>query len=312
MRYNSVRLEKGMYQKTGHTFSHVLESIDPSDQYIGTPLEGLDAFQRQLKRFDIKVRGANSDAVEKFFATAESAVLFPEYVARAVRHGVEESDIIPMITASTTTYSTTEQADAARTKLVKRGRLLVASYDAVRRQKLDLFSVTLRQIGAYIARSKLGDAVDVLINGDGSGNPAEVTSSNGTPFSYDMILKFWAKFEPYEMNTLLVSTDVALGLLKVPELQNSLTGFEFRHPRGTVMPFGATLIRTGAIPEKTAIGFDKRFALEMVQVGSVSVEYDRLIDRQFERAAITTISGFSKIYDDASKILSAMPYNNMK
>ena len=54
MRYNGVRLEKGMYQEHGRTFSHVLESIDPSNQYVGTPLEGLDAFQRQLKRFDIK------------------------------------------------------------------------------------------------------------------------------------------------------------------------------------------------------------------------------------------------------------------
>ncbi len=66
MRYNSVRLEKGMYQEPGCTFSHVLESVDPSDQYIGTSFEGLDAFQRQLKRFDIRVKGAQSDTVEKF------------------------------------------------------------------------------------------------------------------------------------------------------------------------------------------------------------------------------------------------------
>ena len=54
---NNFKLEKGMYQEPGRSFSQVLESIDPSDKYIGTPLEGLDAFQRQLKRFDIKVRG---------------------------------------------------------------------------------------------------------------------------------------------------------------------------------------------------------------------------------------------------------------
>lgn len=303
MRYNSIRLEKGMYQELGRTFGQVLEGIDPSSQYIGTSLEGLDAFQRQLKRFDIKVRGTNSDAVEKFFATTESAVLFPEYVARAVRHGIEESDILPMITASTTTYSSTEQADATRTKLAKRGRLLVASYDAVRAQKLDLFSVTLRQIGAYIARSRLEDAVDVLINGDETGNPAEVMSSNGKSLNYDMMLNFWAAFEPYEMNALLVSTDVALELLKMPELQNQLAGFDFWHPCGTAMPFSATLIRTGAVPENTAVGLDKRFALEMIQVDNVTVEYDKLIDRQFERSAITTVSGFSKIYNDASKIL---------
>ena len=69
-------------------------------------------------------------------------------------------------------------------------------------------------------------------------------------------------------------------------------------------PFGATLIRTSAAPEQTVIGLDKRFALEMIYVGSIAVEYDKLINKQFERAAITTIAGFSKICDDASKVLS--------
>ena len=38
--------------------------------------------------------------------------------------------------------------------------------------ELDLFSVTLRQIGAYIARMHLKDAIDVLMNGDGNNNAA--------------------------------------------------------------------------------------------------------------------------------------------
>ena len=34
------------------------------------------------------------------------------------------------------------------------------------------------------------------------------------------------------------------------------------------------------------------------------VEYDKLIDRQIERAAITSISGFAKPYQEASKVLT--------
>ena len=53
------------------------------------------------------------------------------------------------------------------------------------------------------------------------------------------------------------------------------------------------------------IGLDKRYALEMVQSGDrVMVEYDKLIDRQLERAAITTICGFAKIFKDAAKVLT--------
>ncbi|MBR5381811.1 MAG: phage major capsid protein, partial [Oscillospiraceae bacterium] len=98
--YEGIKLEKGMYHESGRSFTQVLEKLDPSENYKGTALEGLDAYQRQLKRFDIRVKGAGSDMVEKFFRTTESAVLIPEYVARSVRAGMEEKDILPSITAT--------------------------------------------------------------------------------------------------------------------------------------------------------------------------------------------------------------------
>ena len=331
--YDNLRLDKGMYQEAGSTFTQVLERQDPSEQYKGTSLEGLDAFQRQLKRFDIKVKGAGSDVVEKFFRTADSAVLFPEYIARSVRQGMEEGDILPHITAAVTRFdgmdyrsiaseaggeekelrqvdegaaipATTVKVQANLVKLRKRGRMLVASYEAVRYQKLDLFSVTLRQIGAHIARAHLEDAVDVLMNGDGNDNAAEVdeVAASGT-LTYDDLVDFWAKFDPYEMNALLVSGDVMVKMLKLTEFQNPLTGLNFQGTGKLTTPLGATLLRTSVLPEGTAIGLDKRFALEMVQGSDVTVEYDKLIDRQLERAAITTISGFAKIFQNASRVL---------
>ena len=102
--FETVKLEKGMYGRSGCTFSQTLEELDPSEPYRGTSLEGLDAFQRQLKRFDIKVKGAGSDRVEKFFHTSESSVLFPEFVARVVRQGVEEESVLPRITATVTRF----------------------------------------------------------------------------------------------------------------------------------------------------------------------------------------------------------------
>ena len=171
-------------------------------------------------------------------------------------------------------------------------------------QKLDLFSVTLRRIGAHIARTHLEDAVDVLINGDGNNNPAAVTTIEaGKTLNYDALVDFWAKFDPYTMNTLLVSGDVMLQLLKLPEFQNPLTGLNFQGTGKLATPLGANLLRTSVLAEKTAIGLDRRFALEMVQSGDVMVEYDKLIDRQLERAAITTISGFAKVFTKASQVL---------
>ena len=338
--FENIKLEKGMYGRSGRSFSQTLEELDPSEHYRGTPLEGLDAFQRQLKRFGIHVKGAGSDMVEKFFHTSDSAVLFPEFVSRVVRQGLEEESILPAITATVTNFDgmdyrsiasipteeekslkrveegaqipqTTVRTQENLVRLHKRGRMLVASYEAIRFQRLDLFSVTLRQIGAYIGRMHLQDAIDVLINGDGNNNAAQkftvgdgsISGGSGS-LSYDALVDFWSQFDPYTMNTLLVSNDMMLAMLKLPEFQNPLTGLNFQGTGTLTTPLGAKLLRTSAMPEGTLIGLDKGYALEQICGSQVTVEYDKLIDRQLERAAITSISGFAKLFPEASKVLT--------
>ena len=331
--FDNVKLEKGMYNEAGRSFSQVLEKLDPSEQYKGTAMEGMDAFQRQLKRFDIKVKGAGSDVVEKFFVSSQSAVLFPEYIARAVKVGMEEANILPDITATETRIEgmdyrsitsvpedekqlkrvaegasipqTTIKTQDSLVKLHKRGRMLVASYEAIRFQKLDLFSVTLRQIGAQIGRMHLEDAINVILEGDGNNNAAQVdTVANSGTLTYDNLLAFWSKFEPYQMNTLLVGSDTMLAMLKMSQMQDAAAGLDFHGTGHLITPMGAKVLRTSAMPAGKIIGLDKNYALEMVKAGDVMVEYDKLIDRQLERAAITTISGYAKIFADASRVLS--------
>lgn len=338
--FEDVKLEKGMYGVAGKSFSELLEKEDPSERYKGTAMEGLDAYQRQLKRFDIKVKGAVSDPVEKFFQTSQSAVLFPEYIARSVRQGMEEQNMLPAITAAVTKINgmdyrsiasvpekskkeikwVAEGASLPQTqirtqenlvKLHKRGRMLTATYEAVRYQKLDLFSVALRQIGAHISRQLLEDAIEVLENGDGNDNAAPKLAVGSSPIggtagtlTYNELVDLWAQFEPYEMNTLLVSGDVMLQLLKMEELQNPLTGLNFQGTGKLSTPLGATLLRTGALGKGKLIGLDKRYALEMVTAGDVTVEYDKLIDRQMERASITSVAGFAKVFQDAAKVMT--------
>ena len=330
---DNVKLEKGMYREAGRTFSQVLEKLDPSEQYKGTALEGLDAFQRQLKRFDIRVKGAGSDLVDKFFSTSQSAVLFPEYIARAVKVGIDESNILPEITATETRIDgmdyrsitsvpedekklkrvaegaaipqTTVKTQSSLVRLHKRGRMLVASYEAIRFQKLDLFSVTLRQIGAQIGRMHLEDAVNVILHGDGNDNPAaEVDVKTAGTLTYDDLLTFWNGVEPYQLNTLLVGSDTMVKLLSLSQMQDAAAGLTFHGTGKLITPMGAKVLRSSAVPAGKIIGLDKHYALEMVKAGDVSVEYDKLIDRQLERAAITTISGYAKIFADASQVLA--------
>ena len=329
--YDNIKLEKGLYSNGNFTKS--LESIDPSENYKGTSLEGLDAYQRQLKRFGIKVSGSGSDVVEKFFRSSDSAVLFPEYVSRAVKQGLEQADILPNIVASTTLIDgmdyrsissipteeekelkivkegafipeTTIRTKDNLVKLRKRGRSLVASYEAIRFQRLDLFTVTLRQIGAYISRTLLKDAVDVLVNGDGSGNGAPVLESEtvGT-LTYADLVNFWNEFDPYELNTIIATPALTADMLNLEQFRDAAAGLNFHGKGEMVTPLGAKLFKSSALERGKMVGLDKSAALEMVKAGEIMTEYDKLIDRQLERAVISCTAGFAKIFDGASKVL---------
>ncbi len=341
MGYDNLKLEKGMYRQEGMNFTQVLESLDPSENYRGTALEGTDAFQRQLKRFGILAKGPGSSPVEKFFRTMDSAVLFPEYISRTVRQGMEENDILPSLVATTTNidamdyraiYSDAGEDDQKMVELQegtvipetqiktkdhlitlrKRGRMLVASYEAIRFQKLDLFGVMLRQIGANIQKMQMEDALDVLVEGDGNDNgcayyhvgSTEIPGTSGM-IGYDQLLEFWSKFDPFTLNTMLCNTTTMKMLLKIPELQNPVAGLNFQGTGAIGTPLGAKLHRTSLLGKGLLLGLDNRYALEQIRCGDVLVEYDKLIDRQLERAAITTISGFGKICAGATVIMAA-------
>ena len=331
--FETIKLDKGLYH-TSKGFLSELESIDPSENYKGTSLEGLDAFERQLKRFDIKVKGANSDTIDKFFSTTDSAALFPEYVSRAVRQGAEEANTLDSLVATKTNINgydyrsiVSDMTDDAKKlveveegaqipettisvqnnliRLKKYGRMLSASYEALRFQKIDLFTITLRQIGAYIARTQFEDAVNTIMLGDG--NIAELspikTIDKDNGLSYAELVNLWQELSPYEMNTIIANKAMASKILLMPEFRDANAGLNF-HGTGKMMtPLGAKLIVSDVLGNDV-IGIDKNYALEFITAGGVQTEFDKLIDRQLERVAITQISGFSRIFADAATCIS--------
>lgn len=328
--FETIKLDKGLY-RSPLGINAELERIDPSENYKGTALEGLDAFERQLKRFDIKIKGKNSSPLEKFFQTSDSAALFPEYVSRAVRQGMEEASTVDSIIATRTdingldyrTISTStpeinvddesefipEGGEIPETEiktkenlvtLKKRGKMLVASYEALRFQRLDMFSIALKGIGSYLARAQMLDALKTIVEGDNNENPAEIIPvQNDGAVSYADLINLWRTLFPYTMNTIIATPDTAAKILSLPEMRDAAAGLNFHATGKTVTPLGANLITVNR-PESVLFALDKNYALEMVTAGGIVTDFDKLIDRQLERAAITQIYGFSKIFDDAS------------
>ena len=58
-----------------------------------------------------------------------------------------------------------------------------------------------------------------------------------------------------------------------------------------ITPIGASLVHVPTMAEKVIVAMDKTCALEMVQAGELMTDYDKLIDRQLERASISAITG---------------------
>ena len=330
--YDNIRLEKGLYT-TGKSFTQALESIDPSENYKGTALEGLDAFQRQLKRFDIKVGGKNSDSIEKFFRTTESAALFPEYVSRAVHQGFTENDLVSRIVATTTDIDSldyrslavdmTKREDVLKdimegthipetrvsvkenlVKLRKTGRMITASYEAIKYQRIDLFTIALRQIGHSIANTQFHNAVSEILADDGSGQDFEpIMIDSLDALSYNDLITLWASFRSFKLTTLIVGSEVISKLLKMEEFRDSAAGLNFHATGNLITPYGAEIIYFPDLPADKIIALDKSSALERVQAGGIVTDFDKLIDRQLERASVTSTTGFAKIYNEATKFL---------
>ncbi|HAG13529.1 MAG TPA: hypothetical protein DCG49_06665 [Ruminococcus sp.] len=318
--YDSVKLEKGMYHLANCSFSQALENADPSDAYAGTDLASLDAFERQLKRFNIRVSGADCDQVEKFFTTTESAVLFPEFVRRAIRQGMEDS-ILPELTAAVSAVSatsckgfsvdesdglyseTTDETQSLKKTVItesdavslpKFGRLVTASYETIRQQRIDVFAVMLRAVGHKLAGAIAGAALTSIKN---SVTPF---SSAGTAIAYADLAALYGKFADYDLTTVIASPATVASILAMNQMaERSLD------QNGQVrLPFGAKLLKDASLDNKTVIGISKQFALAAITGSDVLLESDRLIDCQLDRIAVSVRIGFQPLMDGAAAVLS--------
>lgn len=314
--YNDIKLEKGLYNLSGKSFTAALEELDPTSAYCGTPLEKLDAFERQLKRFNIRVKGSDCDSVEKFFTSTESAVLFPEFVTRSIRKGFDDTILSSVCAVKTvvnsgqylgcvlddsTAYDVCSQGEtlptatvtesSAATVLAKYGRLISASYESIHQQRLDVFGVMLRSVGVRLAAAVVKKAVEVLADGADEVSTTELT--------YADLAELYGKFESFDMTTVIASPALAAKIAAMDQLSDSSADADGRF----ILPFGSELIKTSAAGADTIIGIDRDYALEFITSTELVMETDKLIDRQLDQMTASITCGFRKITPDAVKVL---------
>ena len=316
--YNDVKLEKALYNLSGKSFTAALEELDPSSAYSGTPLEKLDAFERQLKRFNIRINGPDCDCVEKFFSTTETAVLFPEFVTRSIRKGfndtilgticavktianssqylgcdLDDSEEYTPASEATTLPEATVTEGATAVTLAKYGRLISASYEAVRQQRLDVFGVMLKSIGVRLAGSVVNAAITALVTG------ADEVETASTTLAYSDIANLYGSFSDFDMTTVIASPENAALIAAMEQLKDCSADAQGR----LVLPLGAELIKCSGTDDDKIIGIDRDFALEFITSTDLVMETDKLIDRQLDQITVSINCGFKKITPEAVKVL---------
>lgn len=323
--YTDIKLEKGLYSITGKTFTQALAELDPDSAYENTELNGLDAFERQLKRFDIKVKGANSDRVEKFFLSTQSAVLFPEYVRRAIKAGLNAASILPQV-AATTTYTdsmdfrgltvtsdgesdvvaqcgelpvTTVKLAASSSALTKFARKLSCSYESVRKQRLEAFGVILRNLGAAIARDVNGLCMAQITSGI---TPSQIA---GDEITYADLAAFWSSMSEFNMTTMVCKPETMAKILGLEQMKYCVGDYMTSGMVKT--PYGVTLVKCSQLESDVAVGIDNSCAVEAVFGTDVVVDFDKLISTQCSEIACSVTVGFSKLTDGAVKVLDTDP-----
>lgn len=238
--------------------------------------------------------------------------LFLEYDATQLRKfRVGESGEIPIGTITAREHTIT---------LKKFGRGLRASYEELRRMRVDKLALFIRQAALLSESDKVAAGLDIIVNGDGNTDTAAATHNLTTldtaASAGTLTLKGWLAFKlkfvnPYILTTALMQEAVALqlALLNVGSGNVPMMDFNPANIGMGLTPINQTSdgVRfgwTSDAPSLKIVGFDRRFALEnLVEIGSQIDEMERFITNQTQVMTMTEVQGFAVMDPTAALIL---------
>lgn len=299
--------------------------------------------------------GIQSSSMMKFFTTDENRNLFPEFIIRQLRQISGMPSIINDLVASTRVINgdsakqvvldlsntpagkKNKQALKKRRiaeganipvaelklgeigiKIYKYGIGVKATYEVLRRTTIDMFRKQMELVSLQASYDEVGAVIDVIVNGDGNTNPAEVYKA--TDLNADAkegkldeitLVKFLVKQAPFNFDTIVVDEEVYTQICTIlmdKNLTNSINpkiGFDF--PQGLLS--NLRVIYSEDLEKTTdgkhqIIALAKNYAIEKtVEAGSMINEVSKTIENQTQLAVMTENAGFNKIDSRASAIL---------
>jgi hypothetical protein len=341
--------------------SQHLEQMNPSAEGGLTAFQRA-LKQENIRTKSAPAKGFSADTVQAFYRTEESRALFPEYVATTMRETLQMTSILPYLSTNTTVIDSnayrasyldfdnisplgkknrrasqlrrvTEASELPtatirhREKAVdiyKYGLTISASYEAVRRMKIDMLSRHIQFIGAQMAWDEAAEIMRVLLQGDGNDGTAaeqialDTLETGATAITRAAWIKFLLKFFPYGADTVVTNENGVLQLLDMlaPDnlnqildslSKNGTISLSVRFPQGLFKQVEVLLCPdTPKVGGKDALfALARDYAVEkVIEAGSDIMEADKFITNQTTALAISENAGFSVMYPQATKILT--------
>lgn len=200
-------------------------------------------------------------------------------------------------------------------RLHKHGRAIETTYEALQYFRVDLFAKTVDAIANDTADQQMGDAINVLVNGDGNNNAANhiETATAGTVTVDDLLDAMIAFQEQAKMpiTTIVAGSNMFKQLFKMVYKTDVAPGAELRFSMRTPQ-FNANSVDiildkrvpTGGSSKEQAILLNKDMALVKYYANGSNIrEIDKNIRNQTQLGTISEISAFAKFDKNATLLL---------
>lgn len=197
--------------------------------------------------------------------------------------------------------------------MYKFGRRLIATYEQLRRQRIDWFARTIARMAIQAEVDKLAAIIDVLVNGDGNSGTAAVnvkakTDLDANATGKTVTLKAWLLMKLKFKNPYLLTTAISkdtdayklltlnIGSTNIPLVTIAAqAGFGGFTPINQGLADNVRLGWTDDAPTDKIVLFDRRFAIERIlEEGSQITEVQRWARDQTQELVMTENEGYAK------------------
>lgn len=279
------------------------------------------------------------DTMQNIFTMPDQEIrwLVPEIIRDAIVLGLREAPFYPSLIASDqpinglqVTMPFVNMSDAAPARvnegetiplgavsfgqksvnLFKIGRGFKITDEVKNFVSLDVISIFIRDFGVQLGYALDTLAMDVLINGNNPNGsesaPVIGVGSTTDGITYRDLLRVWIRSSRLgrSFKTMIGSEDAALDILDLPEFKNRQSGTTTATLNlKTPVPSSADFYIHPGTPQGSVLMVDPRSALIKLTAKQLMLESERIVSNQTEAIYASLISGFSKMYMDASVLL---------